>query len=68
MVLLQMVAALRACLGMISPASIGPQPVKPGKCGTMTHDHKRHGITTLFAALNILGGAVERAVPAGLPK
>ena len=35
----------------------GP-PLKPGKCGTMTHDDKRHGATTLFAALNILDGAV----------
>ena len=26
-------------------------PLKPGKCGTMTHDYKRTGITTLFAAL-----------------
>ena len=33
-------------------------PIKPGKCGTMTHDYKRHGTTTLFAALNILDGAV----------
>ena len=29
-------------------------PMKPGKCGTMTHDYKRHGTTTLFAALNVL--------------
>src|SRR5580692_2933784 len=29
-------------------------PLKPGKCGTMTHDYKRNGTTTLFAALNIL--------------
>jgi len=27
-------------------------PLKPGWCGTMTHDYKRHGTTTLFAALN----------------
>jgi transposase len=33
-------------------------PLKPGKCGTMTHDYKRHGTTTLFAALNILDGSV----------
>jgi transposase len=33
-------------------------PLKPGKCGTMTHDYKRHGTTTLFAALNVLDGAV----------
>ena len=29
-------------------------PMKPGKCGTMTHDYKRHGTTTLFAAFNTL--------------
>src|SRR6201984_23464 len=33
-------------------------PLKPGKCGTMTHDYKRHGITTLFAAFNVLEGVV----------
>ena len=33
-------------------------PLKPGKGGTMTHDYKRHGTTTLFAALNVLDGAV----------
>ena len=33
-------------------------PMKPGKCGTMTHDYKRHGTTTLFAALNVLEGTV----------
>ena len=33
-------------------------PLKPGKCGTMTHDYKRNGTTTLFAALNILDGVV----------
>ncbi len=33
-------------------------PLKPGKCGTMTHDYKRHGTTTLFAALNLLDGTV----------
>jgi transposase len=33
-------------------------PLKPGKAGTMTHDYKRHGTTTLFAALNILDGKV----------
>src|SRR6201993_3594962 len=31
-------------------------PLKPGKCGTMTHDYKRHGTTTLFAAFNVLEG------------
>ena len=33
-------------------------PLKPGRCGTMTHDYKRHGKTTLFAALNLLEGTV----------
>ena len=33
-------------------------PLKPGNCGTMTHDYKRNGTTTLFAALNILDGTV----------
>ena len=33
-------------------------PLKPGKCRTMTHDYKRNGTTTLFAALNILDGTV----------
>ena len=31
-------------------------PMKRGRCGTMTHDYKRHGTTTLFAALNVLDG------------
>jgi transposase len=33
-------------------------PLKPGRAGTMTHDYKRHGTTTLFAALNVLTGNV----------
>ena len=33
-------------------------PLKKGRCGTMTHDYKRHGTTTLFAALNVLDGQV----------
>ena len=33
-------------------------PLKPGKAGTMTHDYKRNGTTTLFAALNVLDGTV----------
>ena len=33
-------------------------PIKPGRCGTMTHDYKRNGTTTLFAALNVLDGTV----------
>jgi transposase len=33
-------------------------PIKKGRCGTMTHDYKRHGTTTLFAALSTLDGKV----------
>jgi transposase len=33
-------------------------PLKPGRAGTMTHDYKRHGTTTLFAALDVLTGQV----------
>ncbi len=33
-------------------------PMKKGRAGTMTHDYKRHGTTTLFAALNVATGAV----------
>lgn len=33
-------------------------PLKKGRAGTMTHDYKRNGTTTLFAALNVVTGAV----------
>jgi transposase len=33
-------------------------PMKKGRAGTITHDYKRHGVTTLFAALNVLEGKV----------
>jgi len=33
-------------------------PLKKGRAGTMTHDYKRHGTTTLFAALNVFDGTV----------
>jgi transposase len=33
-------------------------PMKPGRAGTMTHDYKRNGTTTLFAALDVLTGKV----------
>jgi len=33
-------------------------PLKRGRAGTMTHDYKRHGTTTLFAALNVVTGEV----------
>ena len=33
-------------------------PMKKGRAQTMTHDYKRHGTTTLFAAMNVLDGTV----------
>ena len=33
-------------------------PLKKGRAGTMTHDYKRHGTTTLFAAFDVLDGKV----------
>jgi transposase len=33
-------------------------PMKKGRCGTLTHDYKRNGTTTLFAALEVLQGRV----------
>ena len=33
-------------------------PLKPGRCGTWTHDYVRHGTTTLFAALEVAQGRV----------
>jgi transposase len=33
-------------------------PLKQGRAGTMTHDYKRNGTTTLFAALDVLNGKV----------
>jgi transposase len=33
-------------------------PMKKGRAGTMTHDYKRNGTTTLFAGLNVLTGDV----------
>jgi transposase len=34
------------------------RPLGPGRPATVTHDYERHGTTTLFAALNVLDGAV----------
>jgi hypothetical protein len=44
----------------LSPAdrTLAGLPMKKGRVGTMTHDYKRHGTTTLFAALNVLDGTV----------
>ncbi len=33
-------------------------PLKKGRCGTITHDYKRHGTTTLFAAIEVAQGKV----------
>ncbi len=33
-------------------------PIKKGRCGTMTHDYKRNGTSTLFAALEVATGSV----------
>jgi transposase len=33
-------------------------PLKKGRAGTVTHDYKRNGTTTLFAAMNVLDGTV----------
>ena len=33
-------------------------PLKKGRAGTMTHDYKRNGTTTLFAALDVAAGTV----------
>jgi hypothetical protein len=41
-------------------------PMKPGRAGTMTHDYKRHGTTTLFAALNILRPQHAAPSPSGV--
>lgn len=39
-------------------------PIKKGRCGTMTHDYKRNGTTTLFAAMEILeGNVLSRCMP-----
>src|SRR5215468_3671154 len=42
-------------------------PIKPGRCGTMTHDYKRHGTTTLFAALNTLTVSCTAAACSAIP-
>lgn len=36
-------------------------PIKKGRCGTMTHDYKRNGTTTLFAAIDMAKGRVISA-------
>ena len=41
-------------------------PIKRGRAGTMTHDYKRHGTTTLFAALSVLDGKSSGRVISGI--
>lgn len=38
-------------------------PMKKARLGTITHDYKRNGTATLFAALNVLDGAVCQWAP-----
>ena len=45
-------------MGKIERIQVPGLPMKKGRCGTMTHDYKRNGTTTLFAALNMLDGTV----------
>jgi DDE superfamily endonuclease len=49
-----------SCAMLSGPMSIRPPglPMKKGRAGTITHDYKRHGTTTLFAALDVLEGKV----------
>src|SRR5262249_4785061 len=49
----------------LTPATI--ERVKKGRCGTMTHDYKLHGTTTLFAALDVMEGRLIPAVHGAPP-
>src|SRR5437899_3053347 len=51
-------AAMRSARYRRSTARSPGLPLKKGRAGTMTHDYKRHGTTTLFAALDIATGKV----------
>ena len=42
-------------------------PMKKGRAATMTHDYKRNGTTTLFAALDVKSGHRHRRMPAAPP-
>ena len=42
----------------VSPPMAAESLLKKGRAGTMTHDYKRNGTTTLFAALNVLDSTV----------
>ncbi len=41
-------------------------PMKKGRCGTLTHDYKRNGTTTLFAALELAQGQVVGQSTSGI--
>lgn len=43
-------------------------PIYPGRCGTMTHDYKRNGTTTLFAAIELAEGRLIGTGPVADPK
>jgi len=45
-------------LKVAASVGISSLPLKKGRAGTMTHDYKRNGTTTLFAAMNVLDGTV----------
>jgi hypothetical protein len=42
-------------------------PMKKGRAGTITHDYKRHSVTTLFAALNVQVGSVDKITRPPVP-
>ena len=50
-------ASTRRARSSARPDAAWPADEK-GPAGTMTHDYKRHGTTSLFAALNVLDGTV----------
>ena len=43
-------------------------PMKKGRCGTMTHDYKRNGTTTLFAAPSPIRSDVRKALSSDEPQ
>jgi hypothetical protein len=56
-----------ASSGISAKAGSVTRRPKRGRAGTMTHDSKRNGTTTLFAALDLLDGTVHRRVPCPSP-
>src|ERR1039458_5079871 len=49
---------LANCPNRSLPTNSSDESWKKGRCGTMTHDYKRHGSTTLFDAMNTQDGSV----------